>query len=79
MAKFTGGKLVVLKKDGTDGIAFKAENSSVINVGSNIRCEIRPQNCENIIGFHFKLLPEKFGRVRQFCSIPTTNFTGRFL
>ena len=66
MALFQQGKLVILKKDGSDGVAFNAEKSHVINVGTNITCEIRPQNIPNLLGFHFKIVPEKLGRVSEF-------------
>lgn len=59
----SGGKLIILKNDGiTEGIAYLAKNKLVINVGSDITCDIRMYLPE-MRQFHFKITPDQIGKV----------------
>lgn len=61
----SGGKLIILKNDGiTERIAYLPKNKRVINVGSDITCDIRLYLPE-IRQFHFKITPDQIGKVIQ--------------
>ncbi|CAO1435344.1 unnamed protein product [Diamesa tonsa] len=58
----SGGKLIILKNDGiTERIAYLPKNKRVINVGSDITCDIRLYLPE-IRQFHFKITPDQIGK-----------------
>lgn len=59
----SGGKLIILKNDGiTERIAYLPKTKRVINVGSDITCDIRLYLPE-IRHFHFKIQPDQTGKV----------------